>query len=468
MPYNLFPLVLAAALFIPWQSWAEPVRVLIDVRSTHSDGVYDMDTLAAMARRRGVRVLAFGEHDRFSIRFGIEPIPRILGYSMQHPSLYITGLASFFADLNHMRRRYPDMLFMAGTESVPGYQWTGFPFYNLTLHNADRHIIALGIERPEQVQALPSYKLHNIHGPSRFSLLFWCVLAGGVLIILLMRRKAFMALLFAVLFAAFLAGWRWMPPVDADADFIAAAHQEGLFVIWAHPGTLSGVRGGPMGVKLDTQPYSRRVFTDPTADAFAAIYGDTDNNTEPGGMWDRYMAGYMAGRHPAPIWGAAAGDFHGRTGTGKFLGDSVMDVWTEALTPAAILDALRAGHMAAWQLPGDRDLRIRELYLETGAGRRFPPGSQGAAHGPLLLVCALGEGAPGVVDGARAAGRLHAQVVVDGRVWSQAMVGPGHVLREVLRLAPGAHVIRVRIPNQGGVRMEANPFLLRVSGAGNE
>jgi len=31
-----------------------------------------------------------------------------------------------------------------------------------------------------------------------------------------------------------------------------------------------------------------------------------------------------------------------------------------------------------------------------------------------------------------------------------------------LDLMPGPHVVRLRIPMQHGVRMEANPFLLRV------
>jgi len=251
-------ILLSACMWLAVSCLAEatepPVRVLIDVRSTHSDGAYDMDTLVAMARQRGVRVLAFGEHDRFSVRFGIEPVPKLLGYEMQHPSLYVTGLASFFADLQRIRRRYPDMTIMAGTESTPGYKWTGFPFYNLTLHNAERHIIALGIEHPEQVKALPSYDLRNIHGPFKFSMVVWGVLAGVVLIMLLMWRKRTVALLFTVLFAGFLAGWLGKAPVDADADFIAAAHQQGLFVIWAHPGTLSGGRDGYLGVKLATQP----------------------------------------------------------------------------------------------------------------------------------------------------------------------------------------------------------------------
>jgi len=84
-----------------------PKRVLIDVRSTHSDGLHDMPMLISLAKKRGIDALAFTEHDRYSIRFGIAPMPNILGYSMQHPSLYVTGLDYFFSDLKQQRAQHP-------------------------------------------------------------------------------------------------------------------------------------------------------------------------------------------------------------------------------------------------------------------------------------------------------------------------------------------------------------------------
>ncbi|MDQ6974881.1 MAG: hypothetical protein Q9M10_08335, partial [Mariprofundaceae bacterium] len=130
---------------------APPHRVLIDIRSTHSDGEHDMPTLIALAEKRGIESMAFTEHDRFSIRFGIDPMPQWLGYSQQHPSLYTTGLRPFFDDLQAQRRQHPEIQLFAGTESIPGYHWTGIPFQNFALHNIERHMIALGIETPQQV-----------------------------------------------------------------------------------------------------------------------------------------------------------------------------------------------------------------------------------------------------------------------------------------------------------------------------
>ena len=41
-------------------------RVLLDVRSNHSDGAHDMDMLAGLAKKRGIDTLVFGEHDRYT------------------------------------------------------------------------------------------------------------------------------------------------------------------------------------------------------------------------------------------------------------------------------------------------------------------------------------------------------------------------------------------------------------------
>ncbi len=444
-----------------------PLRMVMDVRSVHSDGAHDFDALIAMAKVRGVDVLAFGEHDRFDVRFGLAPVPQWLGYSMSHPSLYRTGLDAFFDDLARARRRHPEMTLLAGTESIPGYRWSGIPWVDLTLHDVERHIIALGIERPTQVEALPSYRLTNIRGPFRFSMVFWLALTGGVLAVLIRRRRRGVALLLFASLVAFLSAWLMRPAVDADAAFIRAAHGQGLFVVWAHPGTHSGVRPGPMGVRLDTPPYSARVFAPPHsgeegADAFAAIYGDSDDNCEPGGRWDRYMLNYMAGLYPKPIWAVAAGDFHKQGESGEYLGNHAMDVWTVhgAKTPEAVMAALRRGRMAAWRMPRDRNLYLAALWMDDGRGHRALVGGRLMSGGQVRLHAVLGE--RGGKTGALAS--FPAQVIVDGQVVARPMLGVGRALDMSLQLAPGAHVIRLRIPMWKGVRMEANPFLVRVPG----
>jgi len=455
-------LIVCALLLAPVQAWAieSPLRVLIDVRSNHSDGEHDFQTLTKLAEKRGIDVLAFTEHDRYSIRLGLEPVPQILGYAMQHPSLYVTGVEKFFDDLASIRKQHPEMSFMAGTESTPAYTWSGIPFRDLTLIDAERHIITLGIEKPEQVRALPSFDLRHAHGPFALSMVIWWVVVGGLVFVLIRKRQEAIALLLFAAFMALLAFWFTRPALDADADFIAKAEQQGLFTIWTHPGTLSGIRPGPFGVLLDTPPYSERVFRDPTANAFSAVYGDTDSNPVPGGPRVSYLIEYMMGRHAAPLWAASCGDYHGEGLANEYLGNFPMDVWADNASPEGVLQALRLGHMVAWYMPAERNIRVSELYLEDINGRRLIPGDEAAVSSDLMLNFSL-EKMPSdkMKDNNRPIG---VELVVDGRVVRRMAMNFAEPLRESLHLVSGAHVVRVRIPKQWTGWMEANPFLLRV------
>lgn len=440
------------------QHISTPKRVLIDVRSDHSDGKHDMGTLIELAKKRGIDTLAFTEHDRYSIRFGIDPIPNILGYSMQHPSLYVTGLNYFFSDLNRQRAQHPEIQLFAGTESTPGYTWSGIPFKNLTLHNAERHLITLGIENPKQVEGLSSYDLRHAYGDHAISLAFWCGLIFILIIIFMRRRKRGIALLLMASFIAFLTSWLMKPTIDPDVDFINTAHEQNLFVIWTHPGTLSGIREGPMGIQLDTPPYNQRVFKDPTADAFAAVYGDTDQNTVAGGLWDRYMMDYMRGYHNKPIWAIAAGDYHEEGMANEYLGNFPMDVWSNTAKSTDILTAMRQGHMVAWGMGKKKNIAMQALYLEDADGLRLLPGDEAHVRPPLHVVAALTN----AVQDSKERSTFKGEWVVDGTLVKTVLLKVNAEQAQMipLQVSKGTHVIRLQIKQ--GLRMVANPFLVHI------
>ena len=446
-----------------FQNLPQSRRVLLDVRSNHSDGAHDMDMLAGLAIKRGIDTLVFGEHDRYTIRLGLDPIARWVGISMEHPSMYVTGLDEFFAGLNRVREKYPQLHFMAATESTPGYYWSGIPFKDLSLHEAERHIIALGIESPEQVEALPSYDLSNIKGSFMLSLTVWFFLML-LLLIFMRHRKRMAVLLLAASSVALLCTWILQEKVDPDVDFINTAREQGLFVIWTHSGTQSGVREGPMGIQLDTPPYSQRVFEVPTADAFAAVYGDSDENSAPGGVWDRFMMDYMLGYRPKPIWAVSAGDYHEEGQSREYLGNFPMDVWTDGEGSEAVMAALRAGRNTSWFMTKEKNLRMAALFLEDQVGTRLLPGDEKRVGRQVKLYAAISEWSP--AEGSPGSGirLLKGEWIVDGRVEAAVELSMDDTVSVTpLELMPGPHVVRLQIPNQQGVRMEANPFLLRVN-----
>lgn len=437
-------------------------RVVIDVRSYHSDGKHDFDTLVSLARKRGIRTVVFTDHDRYTIRLGLEPFTGWVGYSMQHPSIYETGADQFFADLKRVQKIYPDMGLYAGTESTPAYHWSGLPFHDLALHDAERHLITLGLNSPEQLEALPSFTLEHVRGPFLLSMLFWSVLSVVFLLLFMRCKKANIALLGLLSLACMAAVWMGRSVIDADADFIARAQKQGLFVIWTHPGTQSGVRQGPMGVQLDTPPYSDRVFRQPTTDAFAATYGDTDNNSVPGGLWDRYMSDYLHGRQPHPIWAVAAGDYHAEGEANEYLGNFPMDVWMDGRGETALLNALGAGRNTGWQQVRNRNAGIEVLLLEGSNGSRHLPGGSMVHTGSAIrLLAAAREYVP---QADKDYPPLRGEWVIDGRVaasFDLPLAGDRLAATELL-LPPGVHLIRLQIPSQQGVKMIANPFLVEV------
>ncbi len=463
MPENSGDAAAAAVSADQLQMPALPRRVLLDVRSNHSDGMHDMEMLAGLAEKRGIDTLVFGEHDRYTIRFGLDPIAHLVGISQEHPSLHETGLSEWFADMKRTQNRHPDLHIMAATESTPGYYWSGIPFKDLTLHDAERHIIALGVERPEQIEALPSYDLRNIKGNFNLSLIFWFFSIFILVMILLRKRKRSVALLLVASFIAFLSTWLLQKKVDPDVDFINAAREQGLFTIWTHSGTLSGVRDGPMGVKLDTPPYNERVFEAPTADAFAAVYGDTDSNSIPGGMWDRFMMDYMMGYRPDPIWAVSAGDYHEEGMANEYLGNYPMDVWSDGKDSESVMEALRKGHNTSWFMKKGINLRMSALFAEDAMGKRMLPGDVVHVASRLNLYAGISDATPGGAGNGSQISTLSGEWIVDGVIAATVTLPvDGGVSVTPLELTGGPHVVRLRIPSQKGVRMEANPFLLHV------
>jgi len=454
----LFLLLAGWILAAPAVAQEPPVRVVIDVRTTHSDGKHGMDELVSWAAKRGIQALAFTEHDRQGIRFGLEPIPNILGYTYERPSLYSTGLAEFFDDLHRARKKFPHMALMAGTESMPSYYWTGIPFQDLTLHEADRHLITLGVESPEQVEALPSFDLRHVRQHPWISLAVWGGLALlSLLLIFVLRRKLVPVLVLLCSCTALYFSVIDKEEIDPDEDFIQQAREQGLFAVWTHPATRSGYYDGPMGVKLSTPSYSTRVFQDPTADAFTAKYGDNETSTLAGGMWDRYLLAYMNGLHKRPIWAVSAGDFHFQNMAGEALGNYPMDVWAEKKSPEAILKGMRNGHAVAWVMPSDRNIGIKHLTLVDMRGTSLIPGDEKRVTSQLQLYLELVDLTPS--QSPAVPFNQNIEVIVDGKVAIRSQLDLSAPLEETLLLAPGPHVIRVR-----SFQMEANPFLVHVLG----
>ena len=97
-------------------------------------------------------------------------------------------------------------------------------------------------------------------------------------------------------------------------------------------------------------------------------------------------------------------------------------------------------------------------------GKRLLPGDEAKVTSQVTVHIAIDEMRPDRQAGGVPATPLLTEVIMDGRVAVRLRLQPGMPQQEVLQLAPGPHIIRLRIPDQAGVRMVANPFLVQVPG----
>ncbi len=431
----------------------QPIRTLIDVRSNHSDGAHAFETLIALAKQRHIQALAFTEHDRTGIRIGLPTPMGILGPSLERPSLYTTGLKKFFADLADVRQQHPEMILFAATESLPAYTWH-IQNGRLQLINADKHLIALGIEKPEQVEQLPSYQLRYASIDKPLAAGLWTVL--GIIIAAMFwhsRIRWFLLVIFS--FSLWIAWLMLMPQEDADKAWLAAAKQAGLVRIWTHPDTQSGQYSGPFGVQFITHEYGKRAFSAPYADGFTALYGDDDRNSELGGRWDRSLLAYWQHGAGEALWASAAGDFHVQGDADQMLGDYVMDVWAQQRNPQGLLEAIKQGHSVLWHSLPKHDVFLQSLFLQDQTGVTAMVGDEKTLTAPINLHMRF-------IDGQQFE-QCDAQVIIDGFVKeSLTCTQAKHGIQEELLLTPGKHVIRLQAQVDGS-HMLANPFLIEVS-----
>jgi hypothetical protein len=115
----------------------------------------------------------------------------------------------------------------------------------------------------------------------------------------------------------------------------------------------------------------------------------------------------------------------------------------------------------------EKNLKMAALFLEDDVGKRLLPGDEETVSRHVKLYASLSQWLPeGAVKGdpSSALLTLQGEWIVDGRVVAHAILSPDEAVSVTpLELEAGPHVVRLRIPPQQGVRMEANPFLLRVT-----
>ncbi len=338
------------------------VAGLIDLRSTFSDGTYDIETLVRMAKERGFEVLVINDHDRVVMEYGLPPFRNIVKKRVELNSVNKQGAKAYLDSIREAQKKFPDMILIPGSESAAFYYWTGSYFKkNLTAHNHEKRILTIGMDNPGDYESLPI--LHN-GATAEYTgivlpgiLLFLCSLAVSIYLIKWGGFYRITGVIILVLSLAFIAdsisfrsspfdqyhGDQGMAPYQLLVDYV---NLRGGLAFWNYPETKSGIRRmGP--ILVDTPPHPEVLEESEGYTGFSALYGDNITVTEPGNAWDKVLNSYCNGIRSRPVWGISTADYHEEAG-GK-LGDFPTVFLVREKSRKGVLEALKNGKMYACQ-----------------------------------------------------------------------------------------------------------------------
>jgi hypothetical protein len=398
----------AAAFAADTPPRAEPVRGLVDLRTTHSDGDYDVETLVKMARERGFSVVIINDHDRLAMEYGIAPLRNVIRKKEERNSINLKGASSYLDAIHEAQKKYPDVVVIAGSESAPFYHWTGSPFGgDLTAWNYERRVLTVGLDNVEDYENLPvvnngfTTRFMSLALPGIFAFAAALLLGAAMIRWKGFFRYAGIAVVFiSILFIVNSNALRSSPfdPYGGDPgiapwqlliDEVKA--RDGL-TFWNYPETHSGIREmGP--IKVNTAPYPQVLEESSGYTGFAALYGDTSTITEPGELWDRVLMDYCKGYRPHPAWGIATADYHKEGEAGEKLGNFQTGFFVEKLSRKEILEALKTGRVYAYRGHYPRYARLEEFSVSSADGTsRAISGGQVALKGKPVIRIRIAAG----------------------------------------------------------------------------
>lgn len=380
-PAGLVALSALIFLFLSVDSYGgdyQQVAGLIDLRSTFSDGTYDVETLARMAKERGFEVLVINDHDRVVMEYGLPPFRNIVKKRVELNSINKQGAKAYLGSIGKAQKKFPDMILIPGSESAAFYYWTGSYFKkNLTAHSHEKRILTIGMENPKDYESLPI--LHNGAGTEYTGivlpgiLLFLCSLAVSIYLIRWGGFYRITGIIVFVLSVVFIAdsnpfrsspfdqyhGDQGMAPYQLLVDYV---NLRGGLTFWNYPETKSGIgKKGP--IRVDTPPHPEVLEESVGYTGFAALYGDNITVTEPGNAWDRVLTAYCKGTRSRPVWGISTADFHGEGESGEKLGNFPTVFLLREKSRKGVLEALKNGKMYAYSGGYPQFVRLDEFSV---------------------------------------------------------------------------------------------------------
>lgn len=354
-----------------------PLRVAIHVHSTASTGTLSLEALAARAEQQGLDAIVLSDNFSLEYEYGLQPLPGLLKKTVSFPSVLSYGVERYLDEIKEAQARHPQLVIVPGMEVAPYYYWTGSLWRgDLTMHDAQRNLLVLGLAKAEDYRALPARgnpASLAMDGASVVNVAPLLLLVPAVLLWKPRRhrmeswrepisaaRRTVAACCLVLAVATLVNAWPLGTPPFSSYEsqlgyrpyqaLLDVANQRGAVVLWSmtEARDLQSHAFGPLGtvtVRTDAHPEALALTSGYAG--FGGLYQDTRTVTAPGGFWDQVI---QAHRGPAPqtvptMIGEIA--FHGLADRGKDLDRVVTTVFAKERSVAAVLEAIRSGHAYA-------------------------------------------------------------------------------------------------------------------------
>ena len=396
---SCFFLLISWLLLVPSDLYAQELFQVTGAVHVHTDmstGDDSLEELIRLAKGYGIDVIVLTDNHLLKFEYGLFPFRYLIRKKVEMPSVLQTGPERYLSAIEQARKRHPDMIIIPGVEALPHYYWTGSLFQkNLTMHNGQKNILAVGLERPSDYFELPVTGNHRAVFPNRWRrvvyLLPGLLLIPGIWLFRLKRKRTDKGrhfsvtqtrsykwqgsalILLGLLFLMNNSSYLQTPytPYQTDLGILPyqqlidnVNQQEGL-TFWSLPEAKDYhvIDYGPLGqITVMTKPYPEDLILSRDYDGFGAIYPDNITLTDPGAGWDKILNEYLMGFRSRPPWGFGEIAYHG-----KGLDKRLIDVETVFLVPhktkEAVLSAMRQGRMYSLQRTEEYGLVLEDFSV---------------------------------------------------------------------------------------------------------
>lgn len=364
------------------------LRAAIHVHSTMSTGTFSLESLARRADEQQLDVLILSENFTLRYDYGLHPLQGFLKYQVAFPSILEHGIQRFLDEVQAVQQRHPHLIIIPGIEVAPHYFWTGSLLHgDLTMHNAQRNLLVVGLERAEDYERLP------VRGNSHSFVWGWESVVNGLPLLLLVpavwlwkaqdqrgvdrrgpacRLRPVLAVSLLIACVVLTANaWPMKTPVYSSHDgtvgyrpyqaLIDRAVERGALVYWSMTEARDFSRHsfGPFGtVTIKTEPHPEALILTHGYTGFGGLYQDARRVIAPSGVWDQLLRAKT--RQDQDVRPTMIGEvaFHGTNDAGKDLDRVYTVIQTSERTAAGILEALRTGRTYA-VARGDQNILLQ-------------------------------------------------------------------------------------------------------------